>query len=507
MTRRKKWMKGWGLLALLLIPLLLLPAAAMARPGGGEGYSGGGDSGGGGGGGGDDGGLIWLLVELWFRFVFRYPLIGVPLTIVIIVVLIRARKKGKLPSWDTTPAQRLPMAPPPPPPSRNLEAVRALDPDFSAVLFEDFVYTLYARAHRSRTDPHTLASLTPYLSEAVRAQLARQPPAGVPVTAVVIGALRVLDVTLPAPNAAPAQVRIRLEIESNLTTGAAGSEQTWYVVERWLLVRNAGTRTRPPEQVKSLHCPNCGAPFEPASDPNRCSFCGEVVTGGRFDWMVEAIEPVRREARPPALTTTVQEVGTGWPTVFQGDLASRRAELLKEDPASTDEALAARVRLIYDQLNAAWTAMDLAPIRPYVSDELFGYLQYWIDSYRRQGLRNVLEGMRMTELKLVKVVRDRWYDAVTFRVWGAGRDSTVRTATGDVVAGNPRSDRYYSEYWTFVRGAGVRGAPRSDKSCPNCAAPLDTNMAGECTYCGAKVTSGEFDWVLSKIEQDEAYTG
>jgi hypothetical protein len=75
------------------------------------------------------------------------------------------------------------------------------------------------------------------------------------------------------------------------------------------------------------------------------------------------------------------------------------------------------------------------------------------------------------------------------------------------VAGNPQSDRYYSEYWTFVRGAGVRGAPRSDKNCPNCAAPLDTNMAGECTYCGAKVTSGEFDWVLSKIEQDEAYTG
>ncbi|HSN86657.1 MAG TPA: hypothetical protein VL025_07850, partial [Thermoanaerobaculia bacterium] len=94
-----RWKKGWGLLALLLIPLLLLPAVAMARPGGGEGYSGGGDSGGGGGG-GDDGGLIWLLVELWFRFVFRYPLIGVPLTIVIIVFLIRAKKKGKLPSWD-----------------------------------------------------------------------------------------------------------------------------------------------------------------------------------------------------------------------------------------------------------------------------------------------------------------------------------------------------------------------------------------------------------------------
>jgi len=33
------------------------------------------------------------------------------------------------------------------------------------------------------------------------------------------------------------------------------------------------------------------------------------------------------------------------------------------------------------------------------------------------------------------------------------------------------------------------------------------NMAGYCEYCKAKVTSGEFDWVLSKIEQDEAYHG
>jgi hypothetical protein len=500
------------LLILLLIPLLLLPAVADARPGGGEGYSGGGDSGGGGGGGGggDDGGILWLLVELWFRFVFRHPLIGIPLTIVILYVLFKARKKGLLgkgQSWDTGQTHQRPAAPPPPPPSQNLEAVRSLDPDFSIVLFEDFAYTLYARAHRSRTDPRALASLAPYLSEGTRAHLAQLPPAGVPVTAVVVGALRVLHVGLPAPGASPAQVRVSLEFEANLTTGAAGSEQTWYVVERWHLVRSAGARTRPPEQVKSLHCPNCGAPFEPASDPNRCSYCGEVVTGGRFDWSVETIEPVRRESRPPALTTTVQEVGTGWPTVFQPDLASRRAELLKDDPATTDEALAARVRLIYDQLNAAWTAMDLAPVRPYVSDELFDYLQYWIESYRRQELRNVLEGMRLTELKMVKMVRDRWYDAVTFRIWGTGRDSTVRVATGDVVAGNPRSDRYYSEYWTFIRGAGVRGAPRTDKSCPNCAAPLDTNMAGECTYCGAKVTTGEFDWVLSKIEQDEAYRG
>jgi predicted amidophosphoribosyltransferase len=53
----------------------------------------------------------------------------------------------------------------------------------------------------------------------------------------------------------------------------------------------------------------------------------------------------------------------------------------------------------------------------------------------------------------------------------------------------------------------VRGAPRMDKACPNCGAPLNVNMAGRCEHCDAKITSGEFDWVLSRIEQDEAYEG
>ena len=138
---------------------------------------------------------------------------------------------------------------------------------------------------------------------------------------------------------------------------------------------------------------------------------------------------------------------------------------------------------------------------------LFDYLQYWISAYKAQGLRNVLEGMTLTNVALAKVVRDRWYDAVTFRIWGTGRDSTIRVADGQTVGGDPRNNRTYSEYWTLIRGAGVRGAPRTDKTCPNCGASLDTNMAGECAHCGAKITSGEFDWVLSKIEQDDSYTG
>jgi hypothetical protein len=428
------------------------------------------------------------------------------LLVLIVVVLIVLYMINKSRGGGGPPAPPAGQGPQGPPPSQDLEAIRGLDPEFSVVLFEDFAYALYAKAHESRANRQELDALAPYLSAEARTELASRPPAGAPVSGVVIGAMRAVDLRLPSGSEPRPQVGVVLEFESNMTVGAGTGDATQYVRERWRLVRDAAVRSRPPQAVHSFHCPNCGAPFGPGGG-DRCEYCGEVVSGGRFDWSVVATEPLEIESRPPALTGTVEEVGNDWPTIVHPALAERWAELQQADPASGEQALAARLQLIYTELNPAWTALDLRPVRGFVSDGLFDYLQYWIAAYQHQGLSNQLHDMRLTRRQLAKVVRDRHYDAVTFRIWASGRDFTVRPANGEVVGGNPNADRDYSEYWTLIRGAGVRGAPRADKNCPNCGAPLDVNMAGQCTHCDAKITSGEFDWVLSKIEQDESYGG
>jgi hypothetical protein len=432
-----------------------------------------------------------------------FMLLVLIVVVLIVLYLIQKNRGGGPPAPPTG------QGPPGVPPSRDLDAVRGLDPEFSVVLFEDFAYALYAKAHEARANRQELDALAPYLSAEARDELASRPPVGAPVSGVVIGAMRVVDLRLPGaptPQDARPQVGVMLEFESNMTVGAGTGDATQYVRERWRLVRDAGVRSRPPEAVRSFHCPNCGAPSGPAGG-DRCEYCGEVVSGGRFDWSVAVTAPLEIESRPPALTGTTEEVGADWPTIMHPAVGERWAELAQADPASGADALVARLQLIYRELNPAWTALDLTPVRGYVSDGLFDYLQYWITAYRHQGLRNQLRDMRLTRWQMVKVIRDQHFDAVTFRIWGSGRDFTVREATGEVVGGNPDADRDYSEYWTLIRGAGVRGAPRTDKLCPNCGAPLDVNMAGRCTHCDAKITSGEFDWVLSKIEQDESYDG
>ena len=83
----------------------------------------------------------------------------------------------------------------------------------------------------------------------------------------------------------------------------------------------------------------------------------------------------------------------------------------------------------------------------------------------------------------------------------------VRGETGALVRGSKHRERPYSEYWTLIRTASRRGAPRTAPACSNCGAPLQISQSGECEHCGSHVTSGEFDWVVSKIEQDDTYRG
>lgn len=502
MTRRRAALMA---VAVCLVALLS-PALSDARPGGGHGFSGGsrgGGSGGGGswGGGGGGGGADLSFIYFVVRMAIRYPRVSVPIIVLFVAYqVVRSRSRQAHAGEWATGGVRAPALRP-----MDFEALRARDPEFSRVLLEDFSYALYAEAHKARHDPAALEQLAPYVAPAARQALAQRAPRGVPVRAAVIGAMRVAQLTLPPPpqpgTATVGEVTLDLAIEANLVL----DDGSQYVEEQWRLARAATAVTRPWKGVRSFGCPACGAPFQASG--NRCASCGKVVDNGRVDWTLRRVVVSRLETAPPVLTGTVEERGTDNPSVFQPGVRARWEALLRDDPGVTNDTFGARLQLIFTELNAAWAAQQLAGIRPFVSDGLYGYLRYWVEAYRAQGLVNKVEGARIERWVTAKVERDKHYDAVTVRLWGTGRDVTIEAATGRTAAGNPFDDRKYTEYWTLVRGARVRGAPRTDKSCPGCGAPLQVGMGGNCEYCLALVTTGDFDWVLSKIEQDDVYAG
>jgi uncharacterized Zn finger protein (UPF0148 family) len=300
-------------------------------------------------------------------------------------------------------------------------------------------------------------------------------------------------------------VAVRLELEANFTELRQGGAQRFYVKDRLLLTRAKSARSRPAARVRKLDCPNCGAPLEGLRGTT-CSYCHTEVGGGRLDWQVDAIERVTTELRPPGITSDVPERGNQLPTLVAPGAAERLAELGARDPMHDPGALWARIGLIFGELQLGWSNRDLARIRPFVTDRLFQYFGYWVDVYFTSRARNVTENARILKIELADVVSDAVYDAVTVRLFATGLDYTLAD-DGRLLRGSRSRERPYSEYWTLVRGNAARGRPRTELACPACGAPLKIGMAGHCEYCQARVVSGEFDWVLSRIEQDEAYGG
>ena len=476
--------------------LLAVASLALARPGGGESYSGGGGHGGGGG-----GAIVELLFQL-FRLCIYYPKVGVPLIVIVVVFLIYSqRAKAKNADWNSGPAATIEQ-------SSNLTSVRQLDPDFSQVLFEDFAFRLFGTAQRARATQAQLATIAPYVSPAAQHELFNRAQ-GAPVASVVVGAMRTSRVDIPTANAdGSRRVRISMQFEANVTAGPPGHEFTYYSVETWLFGRDASARTKPPGASHGFPCPNCGAPWQADNTGTQvCAFCRQAVDNGRFDWMVDEIMVSSIEQRPPTLTEEVPERGTDVATYHQPGFANALAELKADDPAVDEGALQQRLVFIFTQLNAGWSSNDLRPAHAVVSDSLFDYLQYWVNAYKAQHLRNALVDTRVTSMLFCKLVRDRWYDALTVRVWATGKDYVVREPGGELVRGSISKDRPYSEYWTLIRSSQRRGPAKAESTCSNCGAPLVIEMGGTCAHCKAHVTAGEFDWVLSKIEQDDSYRG
>lgn len=500
--------------AVAIALVVTLAADAHARPGGGSSYGGGGGGRGGGGysgGGGGGGGGDALGAIVWFVFSdLPWPLKLLVLGVIVGVYIAAKVRRSGMQEWSSSapgpvapPRWQVPVAPGTGfvPARRRLEDLRRFDPEFSVVLFEDFLYALFATVHYAAAG--RIDRLSAYLAPDVLARMKTVRVAEV--RTVIVGALRFSGVRgLDGGE----QVEVDVEIESNVASVAAPGqpERTMYLLEHWTLSRRKGARSRPPGRATILACPGCGAPLD-AVVSGTCTHCRRVVGNGDFDWLVRSARVEQAEERGPMLTTEVAERGNDLPTVVDAEAPARLAAISRKDPSFQWQAFEQRVALVFGQFQAAWSQRDLAAMRPFFTDALFDTQRYWIEAYRAQGLRNVTDRARIQRLELARVASDRWFDAVTVRLYGTGLDYVVRDPDGKTVSGSTHRERAYSEYWTFIRGSARTGPTRTAPECPSCGAPLAVGMAGDCRYCRAKVTTGEFDWVLSRIEQDEAYRG
>jgi predicted lipid-binding transport protein (Tim44 family) len=267
--------------------------------------------------------------------------------------------------------------------------------------------------------------------------------------------------------------------------------------ERWTFVRKAGAVTPTNGGVTASRCPACGAELRLNLD-GTCTHCRASVTNGTVDWIVSGVEQA-----PFVGYSDDSSLAVAAPSVTAGIAALRAA-----DPAFSIDAFRVRVRAAFAALQDAWCRQNLDAGRAFLSPGAYFTWRTQLETLAAEGRRNVMEQINVHAIEPILIVHGRVYDDITVRVSAAAADFEVdkdnRIVFGDRVV------RPFTEDWTFQRSVGVATTQKPgtlENTCPNCGAPVSLTQIGECRYCKAAVTSGKFDWVVSRIAQEETSSG
>lgn len=178
------------------------------------------------------------------------------------------------------------------------------------------------------------------------------------------------------------------------------------------------------------------------------------------------------------------------------------SRLQARDPGFSQASFLEMCRKSFVEVQKAWSEQDLSGVRRFVSDGIHERFSLQIHMQRTMGFRNLMENVNVLSAEINSVDSDPHFDTIHVKFTASAEDSDVDLKTGRTIRKN--YDGTFVEYWSFLRKPGAKtleGRGLVEGTCPNCGAPLELKDTGRCGYCEARVTSGEYDWVLAEITQ------
>ncbi|MBQ6563925.1 MAG: TIM44-like domain-containing protein [Clostridia bacterium] len=177
------------------------------------------------------------------------------------------------------------------------------------------------------------------------------------------------------------------------------------------------------------------------------------------------------------------------------------SELCKYDPSFSVPDMQARVSNLTVQLLFGFGDGDMAPLKPYVTEEL-------LQEFQRQAAEFAEQGRKLNVVRPA-ILRT---EMLGFELGKGEARVHVRTQTravlyvtdrnGNVVDGNSTSETFESRTWVFVRGIDEKTGRvlRIDSQhCPNCGAPVNVYMSARCSHCGTLVPVAHFKWTACAV--------
>ena len=173
------------------------------------------------------------------------------------------------------------------------------------------------------------------------------------------------------------------------------------------------------------------------------------------------------------------------------------------DAAFDEDAFLAQSQRVFFAVLEAWTELKPELSQGVMAPVIWEQQKAQIADYRLQGRRNFLENLSLTSAIVAGARSDGHFDTLTVRINASSADYDVESLSGKAVRGD-RQSFDWTEDWIFQRPASsstLQTSAPTSLVCPNCGAPVNVDVTSVCSYCGAAVVSGQFGWLLTRIDR------
>lgn len=214
----------------------------------------------------------------------------------------------------------------------------------------------------------------------------------------------------------------------------------------------------------------------------------------------------KKAERSSRMTRTIRR---GRKVQEQQRLDAAISRIRQRDPEFELETFQQRVANGFVTIQYAWSEQNLSPCRAFISDGIRERFELYIAMQQAEDIRNRMKDVVVRDSEIVSVNSDLHFDTIHVRFTAAAISYNESLSTGKRVSGHSdQSAITFAEIWSFSRRPGVTTNPNASLMqgrCPNCGGPVEIVDRARCPQCQSIVNSGEYDWVLAEITQDEEW--
>jgi len=475
-----------------LFIFLILPETSWARAGGGGGFSDGGGSGGfSGGGNGFD---IAILVYL----AFRYPVIGIPLLIIVVFVFFYGNKHAQVSKSGRT-IRNIYSRHETAAIENSIFEISKRDPSFDRAYFLENVKKTFFTVQESWQNQDMRPSRF-IVSDGVYERFSLQ--IKMYESSMIINKMEGLQIVSIGIAAAQSDnffdtIHVRIKavsvdyfVNKETKKQVYGDINPAEFTEYWSFIRTSGVKTEKKNGAVDGYCPNCGSPLKLA-DSIVCASCSAVVNSGQYDWVLSEITQ-----------------GSEW-KIKDTNTINGLEEMLEIDHGFNVQHIEDRVSVMFYRYISSQFFADSKYITKLAKD---GFVQenkdlFISDSNGKHGFYADAAIGSVEVLDIMPSNNVDTNDQIKVKVKWAGHFE--KAVVPSLIVPDYSKSRLFVNEFIIERKHGVLtnvSKALLSTHCQNCGAPETITSSGHCEYCGAPQNDGSLDWCLVKIQPFKFYS-